>query len=283
MAKSDQQENPQPKVIDTHLHINFKRPHSQEIAKEAGINYSPAGLLKDMEANNVVRALLMSVPGQTKASIKFAQKYPGRFWVCGAADPKNLTEKVLKEVEAEMAEDKIRALKFYIGYQHYYPDDEDAVPLYRLAIKYDIPVIFHTGDCVSTMARLRFSHPLNIDELAFRFPELKIVMAHIGNPWIWDAAEVIYKNENVHADLSGLITGLPAEYKEEYREWVRRQVQDAIYYCGANNMTFGTDYCLISHADAIDFFSKLRIKKEDLEKIFHQNALKLFGKGEKVQ
>jgi len=215
-------------------------------------------------------------------SKKFAQKHPGRFWVCGAADPKNLTDDVLKKVEADMEDDSIRALKFYVGYQHYYPDDEDCVPLYRLAMKYDIPVIFHTGDCVSTMARLRFSHPLNIDELAFRFPELKIVMAHMGNPWIHDAAEVIYKNENVYGDLSGLITGLPDEYREEYREWVRKQVQDAIYYCGADNMTFGTDYCLASHADAISFFSKLRIRKEDMEKIFFRNALKLFGKGEQI-
>ncbi|RJP24654.1 MAG: hypothetical protein C4520_03635 [Candidatus Abyssobacteria bacterium SURF_5] len=270
------------KVVDVHLHINFERPHSQEIAKKAGITYTPDGLLADMDASNVRKALIMSVPGQTKTSYEFAQRHPGRFWVCGSADPKNLTADVLKSVEADMAEDRIRALKFYIGYQHYYPDDEDCVPLYQLAIKYGLPVIFHTGDCVSPMARLRYSHPLTIDDLAFRFPDLKIVMAHIGNPWIWDAAEVIYKNENVCADLSGLITGLPAEYKEEYREWVRRQVQDAIYYCGADNMMFGTDYCLISHAEAIDFFSHLRIKREDLEKIFSRTALKLFGKGETI-
>ncbi len=282
MAKTPKETEDRLKVIDTHVHINFKRPHSQEIAKMVGLTYTPAGLLKDMEENNVVRALLMSVPGQTDASIKFARKYPGRFWVCGAADPKNLTPEVLKKVEAEMAEDQIRALKFYIGYQHYYPDDEDCVPLYQLAMKYKIPVIFHTGDCVSTMARLRFSHPLNIDDLAFRFPELKIVMAHMGNPWIWDAAEVIYKNENVYADISGLITGLPAEYKEEYREWVRRQLHDAIYYCGADKMMFGTDYCLASHADAIAFFSKLRIKSEDMQKIFCRNAVQLFARGETI-
>lgn len=282
MAKTKKQSKPDFKVIDTHVHINFQRPHSREIAKKAGIGYTPARLLKDMDANNVVKALLMSVPGQTAVSKQFATKYPGRFWVCGAADPKNLTDMVLKEVEADMAENEIRALKFYIGYQHYYPDDEDCVPLYRLALKYDVPVIFHTGDCVSTMARLRYSHPLNIDDLAFRFPELKIVMAHMGCPWIWDAAEVIYKNENVYGDLSGLITGLPAAYKDEYQDWVRKQVQDAIYYCGADHMTFGTDYCLISHAEAISFFLSLKIRKEDREKIFYGNALKLFGKGEKV-
>jgi hypothetical protein len=132
------------------------------------------------------------------------------------------------------------------------------------------------------MARLKFSHPLTVDDLAFRFPDLKIVMAHMGHPWLWDAAEVIYKNENVHADLSGLITGLPETYKDEYRERLLGQLEGVIYYCGAENLMFGTDYCLASHADYIEFISGLKIKKNDLRNIFYKNALRLFGKGEKA-
>ena len=183
-----------PKVIDAHMHINFGRPRSKELAEEVGLRYTPAGLLKDMDQNNVVRGLIMSVPGMPETARKFVKKHGDRFWIAGSADPKSLTPKVLAGLETGMAEGNIRAVKLYIGYQHYYPDDEDCVPIYRLAMKYDTPIIFHTGDCVSPMARLKFSHPLNVDDLAFRFPDLKIVMAHMGNPWLWDAAEVIYKN-----------------------------------------------------------------------------------------
>ncbi len=270
------------KVIDAHVHINFERPLSQELAAKIGLTYTPEGLLRDMDDNNVVRALVMTVPGQIETAKRFAKQFPERFWVAGSADPKNLTDDYLMALESDMADGSIRAIKFYVGYQHYYPDDEDCVPIYELAMKHDVPVIFHTGDCVSAMARLRFSHPLNIDELAFRFPELKIVMAHMGNPWLHDAAEVIYKNENVYADLSGIITGLPDAYCDEYREWIRNQLQGAIYYCGADNLLFGTDYCLASHADAIDFFSRLKIKENDFPKIFYENALRLFGRGENV-
>ncbi|GAB4336973.1 MAG: hypothetical protein Kow0099_10200 [Candidatus Abyssubacteria bacterium] len=270
------------KVIDAHLHINFDRPYSQEIAQKVGLNYTPAGLIEDMAANNVARALVMSIRGQIDAAKKFAQTYPDKFWIAGSADPKNLTEQDLAALEADLATGAIRAVKLYTGYQHYYPDDEDCVPIYQLLMKYDAPVIFHTGDCVSTMARLRFSHPLNVDDLAFRFPDLKIVMAHMGNPWLWDAAEVIYKNENVYGDISGLITGMPDTYKKEYRNWVKEQLESAIYYCGADNLLFGTDYCLVSHADAIEFFSGLKIRDEDLDKIFFSNALKLLGRGETV-
>lgn len=280
MPKAKRIGNAQPKVIDTHMHINFGRPQSQELAEKVGLIYTPEGLLKDMDDNNVARGLIMTVPGMPEAAKNFIEQYPNRFWLAGSADPKNLTEERLEELEADMAAGAIRAVKLYIGYQHYYPYDEDCVPIYRLLMKYDMPVIFHTGDCVSAMARLKFSHPLNIDDLAFRFPDLKIVMAHMGNPWLWDAAEVIYKNENVYADLSGLITGLSEDYKKEYRERLLEQVESAIYYCGAEHLMFGTDYCLASHADSIDFFSKLKIKKPDMKKFYYENALKLYGRGD---
>jgi predicted TIM-barrel fold metal-dependent hydrolase len=282
MAREAKTDTSKPKVIDAHMHINFGRPQSKELAEKIGLRYTPAGLLKDMDENNVVRALLMTVPGQLEERKKFVKKYPNRFWLAGSADPMSLTDEVLKVLEAEMESGGIRAIKLYIGYQHYYPDDEACVPIYRLAVKYDMPIIFHTGDCVSTMARLKFSHPLNVDDLAFRFPELKIVMAHMGNPWLWDAAEVIYKNENVYADLSGLITGVSETYREEYRERLLYQLESAIYYCGADNLMFGTDYCLASHADSLAFFSKLRIRKADKERFLYKNALKLFGRGEKL-
>ncbi len=282
MPKKRTQQDAGEKVIDTHMHINFKRPQSKELAKKVGLRYTPAGLLKDMEENNIVRGLIMSVPGQLQDIKNFVNKYPGHFWVAGSADPESVSEESLANLESEMQAGTIRAIKLYTGYRHYYPDEEACVPIYRLAMKYDMPVIFHTGDCVSPMARLRFSHPLAIDDLAFRFPELKIVMAHMGNPWIRDAAEVIYKNENVYADLSGLVTGLPEAYKEEYRVRLLEQLESAIYYCGADNLMFGTDYCLASHADSLDFFSRLQIRKADMRKILFENALKLYGRGERV-
>jgi predicted TIM-barrel fold metal-dependent hydrolase len=235
-----------------------------------------------MEENNVVRGLIMSVPGQLEDVKKFVGKYPDRFWAAGSADPENVSEEILAALETNMADSSIRAIKLYTGYRHFYPDDEACVPIYRLAMKYDMPIIFHTGDCVSPMARLRFSHPLAIDDLAFRFPDLKIVMAHMGNPWLQDASEVIFKNENVYADLSGLIIGLPEDYKEEYRKRLLRQLESAIYYCGADNLMFGTDYCLVSHADSLHFFSRLHIKEADMGKILYKNALKLYGRGEKI-
>ena len=65
--------------------------------------------------------------------------------------------------------------------------------------------MIHTGDTFSNNSKVRFAHPLSIDEIAVENPELTIIMCHLGNPWIPDCQEILYKNQNVYADISGLV------------------------------------------------------------------------------
>ena len=80
--------------------------------------------------------------------------------------------------------------------------------------KYHLPVIFHTGDNWSTTAKVKYAHPLRMDEVAVDHPEVRFVLAHFGNPWLIDAAEVVFKNPNVWADLSGLFVGSDKEIQD---------------------------------------------------------------------
>ncbi len=45
--------------------------------------------------------------------------------------------------------------------------------------------------------------PAAVDCMARRFPRLRILMAHFGNPWWEEAWKITWSNRNVHADLSG--------------------------------------------------------------------------------
>src|SRR5208282_4375038 len=93
------------------------------------------------------------------------------------------------------------------GYLHFHPADPAYRPYYELAARRRLPFIFHTGDTYSPYAKLKYAHPLGVDEVAVDHPDVRFVLAHVGNPWMIDAAEVVYKNVNVWADLSGLIVG----------------------------------------------------------------------------
>src|SRR5947199_334801 len=81
------------------------------------------------------------------------------------------------------------------------------------------PVLRMSDDTVATELRRQMqtagvTHALAMgqwnagdDEVAVDHPDTRFVLCHVGNPWVADAAEVIYKNMNVWADLSGLVVG----------------------------------------------------------------------------
>jgi predicted TIM-barrel fold metal-dependent hydrolase len=77
----------------------------------------------------------------------------------------------------------ISGIKLGPGYEDYYPTDEKLNAIYSLCQKLHKPVIFHTGVLASyRKGFLKQSHPLNIDEVATKYPDLKIVIAHLENP-----------------------------------------------------------------------------------------------------
>ncbi len=178
------------------------------------------------------------------------------------------------------------AFKAYLGYLHFPPDHPGYLPYYRLAAKHKIPVIFHTGDTWSHIARLKYAHPLPLDDLAVDFPETNFVLAHAGNPWLLDAAELIYKNnkpgfrENVWADLSGLLVGTAEVFAAYRREGVLKSVihdvRRAIEFAERpDRFLFGSDWPLAPIDVYLDFIRDL-VPPQHHQLVFHDNAASLF-------
>src|SRR6185312_13818827 len=128
-----------------------------------------------------------------------------------------------KKLEAVLKSGKYGCIKIYLGYVHQWAYDKNYEPAYRLAEKYNVPVVFHTGDTYSTKAKLKYADPLTIDEVAVDHPKVTFVIAHCGNPWIESAAEVAYKNPNVYLDGSAFMIGdLTKESPEEVDHYVTK-------------------------------------------------------------
>jgi uncharacterized protein len=161
-----------------------------------------------------------------------------RLLAIGAADPNRSSDsKHMKRVEAQLADGQVKALKCYLRYLPFGPEHEAQLPYYDLAKKYRIPVICHTGDTYSRKARLKFAHPLRVDDIAVKYPDVRFVLAHLGNPWILDAAEVIYKNNqfgdgNVWAGVSALFVSTQAEHykKTGILDDIQKKVRHAIAF-----------------------------------------------------
>jgi predicted TIM-barrel fold metal-dependent hydrolase len=209
-------------AIDTHIHVVHSgvpgvKPKPKEIeALYSGPVAGMAARIKDeMAKANVQIAFGMgSLVGPTDdplgiaRTLEISRLVPGVKAV-GIADPRRIELEHLRAVEDQILRNRetIVALKAYLGYLHFGPEHPNYVPYYKIAATYHLPVIMHTGDNWSTKAHVKYAHPLRMDEVAVAHPDVRFVLAHIGNPWLTDAAEVIFKNPNVWADLSGLVVG----------------------------------------------------------------------------
>jgi uncharacterized protein len=151
-------------------------------------------------------------------TLELSRSVPGLKAV-GIADPSRNDPEHLRAVEDQIVRHRetIVALKAYLGYLHFGPEHPNYVPYYEIAARYHLPVIVHTGDNWSTKAKVKYAHPLRMDEVAVDHPEVRFVLAHFGNPWFIDAAEVVFKNPNVWADLSGLIVGDAEQFQKLFK------------------------------------------------------------------
>ncbi|MBX7103448.1 MAG: amidohydrolase [Gemmataceae bacterium] len=183
-------------------------------------------------------------------TLRIGEMVPG-IYAAGVCDPGRSNPDHIRRCDRVLAGGRVRALNVYLGYLPFPPDHANYRPYYELAARHNIPVIFHTGDTYSQSARLRFAHPLPIDDVAVDHPNVRFVIAHFGNPWLTDAAAVIYKNVNVWADLSGLVVGTkwqsPDEDVVEQLSDLRAAVLRAFRYAERpNRFVFGSDWPLVN-------------------------------------
>jgi uncharacterized protein len=277
-------------MIDMHVHaVSPQLPGCKPVSE---LLHGPPGPVADalraeMEAAGVTRLLGMGHLGGAEddalgidSTLAVAELLPALAPI-GVADPARTDADHLQRVEAQLQLGRVKALKAYLGYVYYAPDHPNYVPYYELAARYNVPVIFHTGDTYSESAKVRYAHPLPVDDVAVDHRGVRFVMAHFGNPWLTDAAEVVYKNDNVWADLSGLLVGDSA-YFAELRDCgalrkVAERVAAALEYTERyDRFVYGSDWPLAPMAEYRDLVRRI-VPPAHHEAVFEANARELFG------
>jgi predicted TIM-barrel fold metal-dependent hydrolase len=276
-------------MIDAHIHVeppNLPGVGSLGPALDLPPDRLAAALKREMQAAGVTAALAMGSrpagaedPLGVAATLRLAAAVPGLFAI-GVADPSRTEPEHLRRVEAVLASGQVRALKGYLGYLHYAPDHPGYAPYLELAARYEVPFVLHTGDTYSPRAKLRFAHPLLVDDVAVDHPGVRLVLAHLGNPWLLEAAEVVYKNVNVWADLSGLAVGDEQGFTAAERQDLLRDTAAALgrafrYAERPNRFVYGSDWPLVPMAAYRDFV-RAAIPTAHHVQVFEENARLLF-------
>jgi uncharacterized protein len=125
---------------------------------------------------------------------------------------------------------------------------------------------------------VKYAEPLSIDEVVTAYPKVKFVLAHMGNPWIHSAAEIIYKNDNVYVDLSAFILGdLSNKDPQMVDELMVKPIRWVYYFVeNPKKFLFGTDWPLCKIGPYIEAVKKA-IPPQHWKAVFYQNAADLFG------
>ena len=137
------------------------------------------------------------------------------------------------ELERAHFELGLQGVKLGPNYQLFDPLGPAALRIYELAEQHGLPVLFHQGASPVREAPLRYAHPLLMDEIAILFPELRVVMAHLGHPWQRATIVTIRKHPHVYADVSALF----------YRPWsLYEALRLATEWGALGKLLFGSDY-----------------------------------------
>ncbi len=139
--------------------------------------------------------------------IKICSQYPERLYPIAKI---NLWDKAPDPAELHyFAEKGVKGFKFLYPYYGY--DHDLYMPVYEEAEKIGLPMLFHTGkyrpnptDRIYKRPVIDNMKPLTLDRIARSFPDLHIVMAHLGSNFFrTEAAELIKTHDNLYADLAG--------------------------------------------------------------------------------
>jgi len=168
-------------------------------------------------------------------------------------------------------EHKVRGFKFHPSVQEFYPNDRMAYPLYEAIAEAKLPALFHTGQTGVGSGtrggggiRLKYSHPMLLDDVAADFPDMPIVLAHPSFPWQEEALSVATHKPQVYIDLSGWS---PKYFPPILIQYANTLLKDRIL--------FGSDYPVLSPERWMEEFGKLPLKPEVRPLIVKENAVRL--------
>jgi uncharacterized protein len=127
----------------------------------------------------------------------------------------------------------MKGLKTSAIYQAYDPMDERMLPIYRYCEAKGVPILTHHGTTFPRRAPMKWAHPEQLEQVALAFPELRLIVAHLGHPWETETISVIRKHPHVYADISALF----------YRPWqLYNSLTLSKEYGVWHKLLFGTDY-----------------------------------------
>jgi uncharacterized protein len=278
-------------AFDVHVHIEHRGENSatDQAAKKyfggTGADRRPEAMADYYRSRNmacVVFTVDESLTGRPQVSNDTVAEFAARnsdIAIALASINPHRGNAGVEEARRLVAAGAVRGLKLHPPLQEFFPNDKIAYPLYEVFAEARLPVLFHTGHSgIGTGmpggggVRLKYGHPMPIDDVAVDFPEMPIILAHPSFPWQEEAISICLHKPEVYIDLSG--------WSPKYFPPVLIQYANTLL---KHKVLFGSDYPLITPDRWMADFREIAIREEVRPLILKENAIKLFGLAGKSQ
>jgi predicted TIM-barrel fold metal-dependent hydrolase len=220
------------------------------------------------------RATGWNIPNDAVAA--HVSRAPDRLLFFAAIDPASAN--FVEELERCHQDLGAVGVKLAPLYQGVHPCDSRCREIYAYCERHRLPILFHVGTSFVGGTPLDYSRPVHFDAVAVAFPELRMVLAHLGHPWEGETIAVIRRHPNVFADLSALY----------YRPWqFYNSMRLLVEYRTEGKVLFGSDFPFTTTAGSLEGVRGVNsvlaqsglptVPAEVVEGIIHRDALALLG------
>ena len=264
--------------VDYHCHIDITE--YTDPAHPTVIHVTPDEFRADLQEAGIDKAVILASHNTTPEQVAtFTQKDPTRFIGFGMVNP--LSPGAAEETRRQHTELGLHGLKLYPCTDGYPADHPDAFKVYEAAAEQGMPVMLHQAGMPTPKDLLKHTDPAQIDVVAGCFPDLKLVLAHLGYPRVDETLYVARKHRNVWLDLSWPY-GDVNHPSFQYMLW--RDLLAALNLGVIDRVVFGTDYPGVRQRPYLDMIMNinryashpdLRIPMDRLSAMLDVNVLPL--------
>jgi len=213
------------------------------------------------------------------------ETYPKQLRGFASVDPNGKDAKV--KLEYAFKDLKLHGFKLnpndYGGF--FINDREKLYPIYEKCCEFDVPVSIHTGITPGRIYRMKHNYPLLVDDVAVDFPELTIIVEHMGFPW----SDLCFSMVQRHPKMYVTITAVANIMIHNNPHNFVMQLAKMIAMFGSERILWGSDWTATPNAEeVIRFLKKVKIPipmqklmglpkidKQDIKNILHDNAEKI--------
>ena len=279
-------------VIDMHAFPGFfeeicENPEKIEFRREQYFLYKqhvwPLSLfITQLDAAGIDKAVLSAEDVTTRAGgvivsneevKKLVDMYPDRLIGFAGVDPRR--EDAAEVLEKAFTELEMKGLKLSPAMQYFMPGDPLMKPLYEICLKYNKPILFEAGMTWVKNSPSKYSNPLNFEDVAIEYPELRMCLGHFGWPWTRETAMLILKYPNLYADTALLYFDSPKQFFQttfndqlgEY--WIDRMLYDKVM--------FGSTYPRIEQKRMVKATEVLNLRPKQRAMVMGENACRFMG------